>query len=372
MVKVVKRPIVGLFMNQSTVNMLKKQQANLYCSYRLNKLVEAGAAAGVTLVIFSIRDVSFSPFRTRGLTYNQPAKRWDTVNFGAPDVLYDRFMGSGPTEARLAERIRKELGKQGVKKINSRHCFDKLAVYELLSRHEELAAHLPYTAPLQGEQQLQELFRLSDQLYLKASSGRRGKQVIRVSRLPQGNYAYSYFNGKLFSGKAEETASLIKVIRKVTGNRRAIVQQAVKLLKINDRIIDLRGELQRNGEGELEIVAVLVRLGSRHSPIATHGNSELFESFFKHRLNYTGAKLAALKKKIEKLLVTVYHRVELAYGPFGEIAIDFGIDTNGKIWFIECNAKSMKVSLCNSADRKTVTSAFLNPMLYARYLYTLG
>ncbi len=372
MVKTAKRPIVGLFLDKSIVSMLKKQNTKPYYAYRLSKLVEACAAAEVTLVLFSIDDISFNPDRTSGLIFNQQTQCWDIVTIKTPDVLYDRFVGSGPTEARRARRIRDELSKRGVKKINSRNCFDKLAVYKILSRHEELAAHLPFTTLFNSERQLQEMFRRSDRLYCKASIGRRGKQVIRVSRLPGGNYAYSYFNEKLFSGKAENLSSLIKIIHKVTGNRKVIVQQAVDLIKIDDRIVDLRGELQRNDRGELDITAVLVRLGSRRSPIATHGSSYLFENFFQNRLHYTQESLITLKRKIETFLIAVYRCMELAYGPFGEIAIDFGIDGNGNIWLFECNAKSMKVSLFNSADRKTVNKAFLNPMLYARYLYSLG
>ena len=73
----------------------------------------------------------------------------------------------------------------------------------------------------------------------------------------------------------------MRVIRGVIGNRAALVQQAVDLLQINGRIIDLRGELQRNGRGTGN---------GRHpgacrekgSPVATHGSSYLLQ-FFRNR-----------------------------------------------------------------------------------------
>ena len=50
------------------------------------------------------------------------------------------------------------------------------------------------------------------------------------------------------------------------------------------------------------------------------------------------------------------------------MGIDFGLDQQGGIWFIESNAKPAKDSLYQSFDRKTIQSSFLNPLEYAKYL----
>ncbi|MEW5785840.1 MAG: YheC/YheD family protein [Bacillota bacterium] len=363
----VKRPIVGLFLDRAIVDQLKRNETSRY--YRLNKLIEAAAATGVTLVVFSIKDISFNPDRLGGYRYNWKLRRWVAANLIRPDILYDRFVGFGAAQRQKANHIRYELNRRGIKKINSRHFFDKWEVYKILSRSDDLAHYLPLTKQLQSIRDLEEMFGRSKNLFLKNAVGGRGKQVIKVTRLSSNNYAYSYFNNRLFSGQVKTLSALIKVIHFVTGKKNTIIQQAVELIKENNRVVDLRGELQRNGRGKLEIVAVIVRLGSEYSPIATHGHSLTFEKYFA-RLNYSKAAFLALKRKLAGFLIAVYDCMEREYGPFGEIGIDFGIDSNGKVWLFECNAKSMKVSLCKCANSSTVTKAFLNPMLYAKYLYS--
>jgi hypothetical protein len=362
-----KRPIVGLFLDKVIVENLKNQRGAFF--FRVDLLAEAAETAGVTLVVFSPGDVNFATGRLGGACYNHRARRWEAGSFPLPDVLYDRFVGSGPEQTYRAGAIRSGLQKRGVQKINARHYFDKWEVYQLLSRNKKIEPHLPPTVLLQSAGDLETMFAGSKAIFLKAAAGRRGKQVINATRLPEGGYFYRYFNEKLFSGQVQTLAGLYLIARSIAG-KKVIAQQAVDLLKINQRVVDLRGEMQRNGKGELVIVDIPVRLGSAYSPIATHGSSDQFAKFFHRRLGYTPEKVAALRQAIEELLVAVYGCIERAYGPFGEIAIDFGLDNGGKIWFFECNAKSMKVSLCQSAGAKTVKQAFLNPMLYAKYLYS--
>lgn len=364
-----KRPIVGLFLDSAVIKELKNKSSMQF--YRLNLIAGAASTAGVNLIAFSLGDLSFSPERLDGIRYHLQRQRWEAVQISTlPDILYDRFVGSSQSQVRQADYIRHQLSRKGIKKLNSRHYFDKLEVYKILLRDEKISPHLPLTEKYSTLHGLTKMFRQSASLFLKATTGRRGKQVIFVTKLPHGSYRYSYFNNQLFSGKVESLQALGKVIQSVTGNGATIAQQAVDLIEVNGRRMDLRAEMQRNGRGKLEIVAVLARLGNKQSPITTHGTSFMFEDFFYTRLNQTREAIAALKKVIEEFLLTVYGCMEQAYGPFAEIAVDFGIDRGGKIYFFECNAKSMKVSLINCADHKTVMRAFLNPMLYAKYLYS--
>ena len=48
---------------------------------------------------------------------------------------------------------------------------------------------------------------------------------------------------------------------------------------------------------------------------------------------------------MERLLYKTYRTVEGHYGSLGEIGIDIGLDKSGKLWIIECNPLSAKVSL---------------------------
>ncbi|HOL17356.1 MAG TPA: YheC/YheD family protein [Bacillota bacterium] len=362
-----KKPVVGLFVDDSVIMSLQKQKTSRF--FRLNLYAGAARKAGVKLVLFSPGCISFNPDKLDGMIYNHRLHRWEAAPSPLPDIIYDRLVGGSPELVREADKVRHELNRRGVIKLNAQPYFDKLNLYQTLLRCDRVSPHLPPTRKYRGAETLLEMFKGSSRLYLKAVDGRSGKQVVQVARSPQGGYYYRYFNERLFSGKTATLPALEKIIKQVTGHKKAIVQKAVDLVQVNNQLMDLRGEMQRNARGELEIVAILVRLGQKGSPITTHGESYQFEDFYHTRLNRSRKEIALLKERINDFLYAVYDCVERAYGPFGEIAIDFGIDRKGKIWLFECNAKSMKVSLLKSADPDATEKAFLNPMLYARYLY---
>ena len=50
------------------------------------------------------------------------------------------------------------------------------------------------------------------------------------------------------------------------------------------------------------------------------------------------------KEQITSFVTTIYQHLELDYGPCGELGIDIGLDKNNRLWFIECNSRSRKVS----------------------------
>ncbi|GAB7388720.1 hypothetical protein BSNK01_25580 [Bacillaceae bacterium] len=84
---------------------------------------------------------------------------------------------------------------------------------------------------------------------------------------------------------------------------------------------------------------------------------------------YSDREIQRLTQMMHEFLFSIYEAIEQVYGNFGEIGIDFGLDRDGKLWFIEPNSKSAKVSLMKAYDAQTVRRAFLNPLNYAKYLY---
>jgi hypothetical protein len=321
----------------------------------------------VTLVVFSLGDLSYNPYQLRGITFNKTKQQWEKIICPGPDILYDRFVGKNARQIINANLLRHNLRKMGIPSINSQHYFDKWKIHQLLMDQPEIAPHLPETRPLQDLNDLQQMLKEYGTVYVKKTTGRRGKEVISFSRQPGGRYRYSYFDNLLYAGEIHNLSGIEELVNAVLGSKNLIVQQGIDLIRRDDRIVDMRAEMQRNGRAELEIVAILVRLGISHSPVATHGSSMMLDQALSRRFGKKTAKNLTLT--IHNFVVKIYNCIEQAYGPFGEIAIDFGYDTKGKLWFFECNSKSARVSLLRCGNPETVDRSFLNPMLYARYLY---
>lgn len=89
-------------------------------------------------------------------------------------------------------------------------------------------------------------------------------------------------------------------------------------------------------------------------------------------MNYSNEEINDLKLRLNKFLINAYSSIEDIYGPVGDIGIDVGLDKKGRLWFIECNSRSLKVSLFKAYDEETINQSFLNILEYAKYRYHKG
>ncbi|MFS0821130.1 YheC/YheD family protein [Bacillus sp. 1P02SD] len=363
-----KRPLVGTFINNSVIKKLNKQNYEFTSYKRLQELAKASVEAGVTLFFFSINDFDFKKNVILGTSFDINSNQWKQDYFPLPDVLYNRRTG-GKSSKFITKRIEDVLDKHQVIKFNSQSYFNKWEIYRDLSQIKRVRKYLPYSVLYQEERDLRELLQKYNEVYLKGVRGGRGRWIFRIQKKPNGKFEYSYHLDKRFTGQAESWKDLVREIYKFFGEREFIIQKGINLIKINDRKVDFRAELQRDGEGKINIIGVCARIGEMQSPITIHSSAYPIEIFFKKFLNYSDIKLKKLMERVYQFLFTIYESLEKVYGTFGEIGIDFGIDQEGEIWFIEPNSKSAKVSLMKAYDQETFHQAFLNPLLFSKYLY---
>lgn len=360
------RPIIGVFVGKNNKRKLVNGNKT---SIHLAKFIESAKAnqeAKTTLYFFSDKDVDFERGTINGTYFNEKKTLWEEKEFPFPDVLYDK--GGGGTKK--SQYIREQLEKMGIKKINPQHYFNKWDVYQKLVKCKQIDSYLPLTIIYKSPNDLKMMFAKSNVVYLKSISGRFGREVIRVTKLTNGKYECSYFRrGVVYVQSGMKWKSLINVVILFFQRKEFVVQQAIDLPVINNSIVDMRAEIVRNGQGELEIIEILVRMAKEGSPITTKGATYRFHDFYKQFFPSLGGKVKRLRKQIETFLFKMYHAIEQSYGTFGEIAIDFGIDKQGNILFIECNAKSGKTALYRTQDKELIRNAFLLPLEYAKFLY---
>lgn len=332
----------------------------------VRELVEANREAGTRLNFITTRGVDYRRRRVWGTYYDRRAKRWMSKYFPFPHVLYVRG-GSGAGVRRIASRF----DEKGIPRINSLIAFDKGDLFEKLSRDETVKQYLPFTKIVDNWKTARRYIRSMGNVYIKACHGRRGMQVIQVSKVKHRGYLYRHSHlGSLVHNRAEHFKDMETVLRRFFGARRVIIQQAIDTVKTNeDHAVDFRAEVQRNGRGDIEITAIPIRVGRRKSPISTHGDAYQFHHYLPKLFpHYSEDQLEALKDRIRDFLNKIYTSVERHYGRFGEIGIDFGVDRNGDIWLIECNAQSAKVSVGKAYGTTTIRRLYLNPLEYAKGL----
>ncbi|WAH36326.1 YheC/YheD family endospore coat-associated protein [Alicyclobacillus dauci] len=334
----------------------------------VEELAKANKKARTKLYFFSTRGVDYDRKVIRGMWFNDAKKRWEKRTFPFPHVLYVRG-GSGKSVQRLIEKF----DDMGIKRINPIVAFNKSDLYYKLSQDKSVRKYLPYTKnlDLNDISELRAILRKRKTVYIKACRGRRGLQVVRVSRVSPGRYQYSYsILGRLVRREVRSYTRLQRALKSFFGSREVIVQQAIDLLTVNGScLVDFRAELQRNRNGNLTVVAIPIRVGKKSSPITTHGTAYRFNDYLSKLLpNCSSKQIRETRNEIDHFLRTVYRSVEKVYGRFGEIGIDFAVDKNRNIWLIECNAQSAKVSIRRCYSQKTVHRIYRNPLEYAKTL----
>lgn len=364
-----KHVLIGVLLNNKDIVYSPQKGA-----IRLKMLVKANSQPNTDIYLFSLKDIDYACTRISGTFYDPDQGRWANKLFSFPDVLYIR---NGALNYSRAEFLRflRATEAHGMRIVNNLPAFNKWEVCQVLSRHAKIKPHLPETRLYRSHGNglltaLRQMLQLYGSVYLKACRGRRGLQVMRIVQLPNRSYECSYFAHQPIVRRVPGNSlyQMGHIIEQFFGKQSFVAQQPIDLIEIKGSKVDLRAEVQRNGRGELEIVAVPVRVGQPGCPITTHAASFRFEDFFTGYMGYSEAELGALQNRIHELLFSIYEALEDHYGSFGEIGIDLGLDKEGKLWLIECNAQSAKVSLMNAYSEGIVARAFSNPLEYAQFL----
>ncbi|WP_040950231.1 YheC/YheD family protein [Gorillibacterium massiliense] len=349
------RAIVGVILGERFVKTI-----------RVQKLAEANRVAETILYFFGTRDIDYEQKSISGMYYDTQDNAWRRKIFPLPQVLYVR---GGPFAG--VARVVSRFDDMGIKRINALWVFDKGELFQHLHTDPDVKPYLPFTVPIDNTSEAREYIRTLGDVYIKAREGRRGKQVMRVIKVKHKGYRYSYsILGNLVRDDARHFKQMNQVLEKFFGDRPILVQQGIDLVKVgDDRTVDLRAEVQRNQYGEIEIVAIPIRVGQENSPISTHGAAYPFSDYLPKLFpQYSESEIEDLKTRIYDFLRKVYKSVEERYGTFGEIGIDFGLDRNGQIWLIECNAQSAKVSVSKAYGPSIDERVYLNPLEYAKLL----
>jgi hypothetical protein len=366
----VKNVVIGVFINRKHAKDLITMNPEFVSSYRYIRYIELAKAnqdVDVTLYFFTNDRVSFEKKFVIGIYYNHQVDIWQEKKFPLPHLLYDRGGGIGQKSMILIEKFR-ELG---IKNINSRHFFDKWDLYDRLSKLDSVCPHLPVTVKGDKVINVLEMLNQYGHVYVKTRRGSCGLGVIRIEKLGPDKFRYYYsYGGKLFSEIFTER-ELMNIIKRYFTHKPFIIQKPIELIKKGQCIIDFRSEVQKNERGQLIVIGTTARIGKPHSPIASNTHMEDYyplEKFVKYTMRLDTLKAYVLQAKINSFLQTVFRAVEQVYGSFGEIGIDFGLDTQGHLWLIECNSKSAKVALYNAFGREKVRQSFCNLLRYAVYL----
>lgn len=211
----------------------------------VKQLLESGNSLGQICFAFSPYGVDYNKRIIKGYTYG--TKGWIKSTFPFPDVVYPRERGY--TRSRL--QTRKKLQAMGVILLNP-SLSDKWKAHQILMTNDKIKSFLPETRIVKSFNEVEQLLRKHDVVYIKPVTGSQGKNIIKVfRRRPSRTYEYRYMaENRLVKGSTSSIVNLQKYLRRIMGSRGFIVQQGIDLLKDEGNIFDVRILVQKDHTGE--------------------------------------------------------------------------------------------------------------------------
>ncbi|UTR10150.1 YheC/YheD family protein [Evansella sp. LMS18] len=328
--------------------------------YRLQQLAKVNSSVNFNMYFFNMRQVD-TKAKTISAYYYDPADgKWKKDIFPYPDVLYRRGGATKRDRARF-KKFMKQCRRNGTVFLNPAQ-LGNWEIYNYFNKVESLQEYLLETILFREPDDLMNMLFRHEKVYLKGVTGRKGKNVMRVSVLPDNIFQtknYSHRKDKVRIYEFDNFDDLIAYVKSFYKGKNFMVQEAIELLEVEDRIIDLRAELQRNKSGEIDITGVSARVSQKNSPITINSVAYPVQEFFE-TIGMPFTQRMKLKQDINHFLRLVYTETEKKYGKFAEIGIDFGLTKDFKIKFIECNSQSAKVSLLKAYGEEAFNHALLN------------
>lgn len=358
-----KAPLVGVLTGKKTIKQLEKQHTpiNIKLFTDANKKIRTG------LFFFPITRIDFEKHQIEGMFFCEKINKWKIKIFYFPDILYKRG-GVLPQELNKLNNFLYCMEKYNMRPLNSLNSLSKWPIYKHLLKYNGIKHHLPKTVLFKSSDNLEFMLNKFDSIYLKASNGRLGKKIIKVNKTVRG-FECLYFRKtpkRIFINKYQDMLDIISAFFK--HEHQVIIQKTIDLLRVNNRLLDIRAEVQRNGQGNLDITGLPVRIAKESSPITQHANSLKFEDFFKNTMKYTDDKIQKLYLRIKDLIFKTYPAIEDFCGKSAELGIDLGVDKNNRVYFIEANSQPTKVSLKKAYGDIAIQKSYESLLSYAKFI----
>ncbi|WP_166244599.1 YheC/YheD family protein [Paenibacillus turpanensis] len=360
-------PLIGVLMSRRYSSMPDKPfgSTTTYCK----ELTEASRQNGAFVYFFTPEQLEHFDTSVSGWIYT--GGRWVQGRFPVPDVVYNRLTSRKLENKTSVQQFFKEVkSKHGTSIFNERY-LDKTDVFAALKQDAALKHYLPESYLLKSFATMKSMCEKYKVVFLKPIRGSLGKGIIRVTRQEGGGVVAHY---SASSGSIRKTfASSAKLFSSLAGklkSQRYQIQQGIQLASVGGRPVDFRALVQKDENGKWSVTSIVARIAGNNqfvSNLARGGTiSSAPAAIARMKLNGVtrNKALANLRKASLDIAEGIEENME---GHFGELGVDLGMDTRGRVWLIEVNSKPSKNDNTQLDENKTRPSV-KQLLLYARYL----
>lgn len=363
-------PLIGILCNpvwregQHTLVRTKQLEA-------LSKLVDAGSKWDATCYLFRMDDIDFKQLTTRA--YVKTDSGWRHATFPLPDVIYDQVISRRRERSKAHIEHREQLSSLYGKRIFNDGFFDKWEVHDWIQQDQRLRRHIPHTVRYTQATSSAAFLQRHAVTFLKPVHGSLGLGIVRIARNSDGSFHYDIKREKRapLHGTAQNAQEVMKVFHSRLNARPYLLQQGISLALYQERPFDIRILLQRDGTGawcRTKMFARVAKLGDFTSNISGGGEALPVHKVFTEVFDKPG-EAKSCQRELVRVSRWVTEAMERASGKvFGEMGLDIGVDSSGRVWVIEVNSKPWKAPYTEKGRQDLVDLSFTRPIEYAVWL----
>lgn len=307
------------------------------------------------IVLFQPPDIDWQKRRIHAYRYDDRGgvhRVWTRF----PDVIYDRFFPRHYARRDYMATVRR-LQRIGIPFLNG-YLGGKLRIAQELGTNPETGELLPETRPLMRPAQVDSMLAKYGRIFVKPVNGTQGAGIVRIDKRGD-RYTYlGRFDLEKVGPHTVNLDGLHSFLARLLTTRPYLVQQPIALRTRDNCVMDIRCVAQKGYGPEWHVTGMAWRVGAPGavtSNLHTGGHAEPVEEPLYSRV------VAAAQQVVR----TLDERI----GPFGELGLDFGIDVNDRIWFIEANGRLGRMIFTQLGDREARRTSYLRPLQYARWLH---
>jgi len=273
-----------------------------------------------------------------------------------------------PAERAKADALRKVLTKL-VTPVNTARFLDKWFLHRSLVRYPAIAPLLPHTVLCSHPHQLRQMLTENETIIAKPTDSSRGRGISLIRKLSGHQYQVESSMGHIYY--ASSILSVYRKAQSIAHRKQVLLQKQLHLLQIDNRRFDLRMLMGKNVQGQWIVASPRIRLGQPNSFITNTSQGAERLPLLPTLQQAVGLDLAlALYEQVKQAAETICNYIELVVGPMGEIGLDFIVDDQLRIWFIEANPQPGKAPLPHE-ETKDPPLLYRHVMDYCSYLWNI-
>lgn len=365
-------PLIGILANP----VWDKNKRTVKSSQQLPalvKLLEAGKKQDAACFLFSLSGVNLQQGHVVGFFLHDG--HWYRRTLPMPDVIYDQLVSRKIERDPANQDKREALTRRYGRRFFNDGFFDKWQVHEWLTDAQDVRMHVPETVRHTTIERAATFVNRHHVTFLKPLHGSLGVGIARFIRLKDGSVTYEIKQNtsSVIRGKASSPKEALDSFRTRLKRRPYIWQEGLTLATYQGRPLDIRILMQRDHTGDWKRTKMFARVaksGDFTSNLTGGGDAMTVDEALAESLPKAEQRNRA-KEQIRRLSKQIALAIEEGSGrQFGELGIDLGIDTNGKVWIIEVNSKPRKSATTDKGRQDLVDLSFNRPMGYAIHLAT--